>query len=100
MRFMAGAAPERFGPIADGLDIVFDPAAPAFAAFACADRITAFVAGLDVPRSLREVGVSHNQLPEIAGKVHEEIELFGTVGRPMRLEEVRSLLEAAYQAPD
>ncbi|MEI9965474.1 MAG: iron-containing alcohol dehydrogenase [Caulobacteraceae bacterium] len=36
MRFMAGVAPERFGPIAEGLNLAFDPADPRPAALAAA----------------------------------------------------------------
>ncbi len=38
MRFMAGIAPERFGPIAEGFGIPFDRANPKASALACADR--------------------------------------------------------------
>jgi alcohol dehydrogenase len=96
MRFMAQAAPERFEPIAEGLRIPFDPADPKPAALACAERVADFIAGFDVPRTLQAVGVSHNQLPAIAEAVRHEIELFGVIGRPMRLEEVQGLLDAAY----
>jgi alcohol dehydrogenase len=95
MRFMAGVAPERFGPIAEGLGLPFDPADPQTAARACAERVAVFVAGLPVPRRLSEVGVGHNELPRIAQAVREEIELFDVLGRPVTLEEVRALLDAA-----
>ena len=95
MRFMAAVAPERFEPIAEGLRIPFDPAAPGPAARACAERVAAFVAALPVPRTLGEVGVSDNEIPAIAEAVREEIELFDVLGRPVELEEVRALLEAA-----
>jgi alcohol dehydrogenase len=95
MRFMAAVAPERFEPIAEGLRIPFDAANPEPAARACAERVAAFVAGLPVPRTLSEVGVSHNQLPAVAEAVREEIELFDVLGRPVQLDEVRALLEAA-----
>ena len=51
---------------------------------------------LPVPRRFRDVGVGHNELREVAHAVHEEIELFGVLGRPMRLDEVTTLLEAAW----
>lgn len=96
MRFMAAVAPERFEPIAEGLGVAFDPADPGPAARACAERVAQFVAGLPVPRAWREVGVGHNELRRVAQAVHEEIELFGVVGRPMSLEEVTALLEAGW----
>jgi alcohol dehydrogenase len=95
MRFMAAAAPERFEPIAEGLGVAFDPADAGAAARACAETVAEFVAGLPVPRTLSEVGVSHNELPRIAEAVRDEIELFDVLGRPVALEEVRALLGAA-----
>jgi len=97
MRLMAGVAPERFGPIAQGLNIPFDPGNPAPAAQACARRVADFIAEFTVARSLREVGVPREELPRIAGAIHEEIEQFGTVGRPLSRHEVTGLLDAAYE---
>ncbi len=95
MRFMAKAAPERFGPIAEGLGVVFDDGDPGPGAQACAEAVGRFIARFDVPRTLSAVGVGHNELRRIAAAVHEEINSFGAVGRPMTLEEVTALLEAA-----
>ena len=99
MRFMAGVAPERFGPIAEGLGLPFDPAAPRPGALACAGRVADFIAGFDVPRSLKAVGVGHNEVARIAVAVHEEIEAFGVIGRPISREEVADLLNAAWDQP-
>ncbi len=99
MRFMAGVAPERFGPIAEGLGLPFDPAAPRPGALACAGRVADFIAGFDVPRSLKAVGVGHNEVARIAAAVHEEIEAFGVIGRPISREEVADLLNAAWDQP-
>lgn len=96
MRFMAREAPDRFEPIAEGLRIGFDPARPEAAALACAERVAELIAALPVPRTLEEVGVGRGELGRVAAAVREEIELFGVLGRPMRLEEVADLLEAAY----
>jgi alcohol dehydrogenase len=94
MRFVAQVAPDRFGPIAEGMGIDFDSVAPGAGAMACAERVAAFVAGLGVPTRLGAVGVGHNQIREVAKAVHEEIELFGVIGRPVTLDEVSALLEA------
>ena len=96
MRFMAVAAPERFGPIAEGLGLGFDTSDPARSALACAERVGGFVAGLPVPRTLKAVGVGHNEIRAVAEAVRHEIELFGVIGRPVTLEEVASLLDAAW----
>ena len=95
MRFMAGVAPQRFGPIAEGLGLPFDAANPEPSARACAEKVAAFVAGLPVPRTLSEVGVGDNELQRIADAVREEIELFDVLGRPVDPDEVRALLDAA-----
>ena len=98
MRFMAGVAPERFGPIALALGIAFDSSDPASSAQACAERIASFIAQFEVPHSLREAGVPRGQLLAVADAIHEEIEQVGTVGRPLAREEVIALLDAAYEA--
>lgn len=97
MRLMAGAAPERFEPIAQGLGIAFDSRDPATAARACARRVEDFIAQFELPRSLREAGVPRKELPRVVDAIHEEIEQFGTVGRPLTREEVVRLLDAAYE---
>ena len=57
MRFMAGIAAQRFGPVAEGFGIPFDPENPKPAALACADRTEEFIAQFDVPKTLKEAGV-------------------------------------------
>ena len=66
MRFMAETAAGRFGPIAEGYKIPFDPDNPKAAALACADRTAEFIAQFDVPRSspLLNVRGLHGQLHE------------------------------------
>ena len=96
MRFMAAVAPERFGPIAEGLGLAFDAADPRPAALACADRVAAFVAGLPVPRTLQAAGVGHNQVMQVAEAIRREIDLFDVLGRPIAAEEVAGLLQAAW----
>jgi alcohol dehydrogenase len=97
MRLMARVAPERFEPIALGLGIAFDSRHPVPGAQACVQRIAAFIAQFEVPRSLREAGVPRAEMPRVAAAIHEEIEQFGTVGRPLGRAEVIGLLEAAYE---
>ncbi len=92
MRFMAKVAPERFGPIAEGLGLDFDEADPGPAARACADRIETFIAGLGVPNSLGKAGVDPAEAAAVAPAVLAGIERFGTIGRPMALEEVQDLM--------
>lgn len=96
MRLMASVAPERFGSIAQGLGIAFDPERPEAAAQACGQRIADFIAGFQVPRSLQEVGVPHGEIHKVARAIQEEVDQLGTVGRPLGLDEVVALLEAAY----
>ena len=96
MRFMAGIAPERFGPIAEGLGVSFDPEHPRAGAMACADRLAAFIAQFDVPHSLKEAGVPHHEIHQIAATVLDEVERSKVVDRPVTREEIVGLLESAY----
>jgi alcohol dehydrogenase class IV len=96
MRFMAGIAPERFGPIAEGFGLRFDPANPKAAAMECADRTARFIAQFDVPHSLKEANVPRAEISQIAGTVLDEVERAKVVDRPVTREEIVSLLEVAY----
>ena len=96
MRFMAEIAPQRFGPIAEGFGLRFDPANPKPAALECAERTAKFIAQFDVPHSLKEAGVPRNEISQIAGTVLDEVERSKVVDRPVTREDIVSLLEAAY----
>ncbi len=96
MRFMADIAPQRFGPITEGLSVRFDPSNPKPAALECADRVAKFIAQFDVPHSLKEAGAPHGEITQIAGTVLDEVERSKVVDRPVTREEIVSLLEAAY----
>jgi alcohol dehydrogenase class IV len=96
MRFMADIAPERFGPIAQGFGVSFDPKNARAAALACADRTAQFIASFDVPQTLKEAGVPRDEIEQIVGTVLHELELAGVVDRPVSEQEVLALLEAAY----
>jgi maleylacetate reductase len=96
MRFMADVAPQRFGPIAEGYKIPFDPANPKPAALACADRTEKFIAQFDVPKKLRDAKVPRNELGEIVAPIAHELEHMGVVDRPVTEKEVLALLEAVY----
>ena len=96
MRFMAEIAPERFGPIAEGFHVPFDPTNPKAAALACADRTEQFIASFDVPHSLKAAGVPRGEIGQIVGTVAHELERAGVVDRPLTEAEIKGLLEAAY----
>src|SRR3984893_11883268 len=96
MRFMAELAADRFGPIADGFGIPFDPENPKPAALACADRTAAFIAQFDVPRTLSAAGVPRSEIGEIVAPIARELEHMGVVDRPLTEQQVLGLLEAAY----
>jgi len=96
MRFMAGVAPERFGPIAAGLGLPFDPAKSMVSALACADRVEKFIAHFDVAHTLKDAGVPRGELNQIISTVAHELERSGTMDRPVTEREINSLLEAAY----
>ncbi|MGB6942772.1 MAG: iron-containing alcohol dehydrogenase [Bryobacteraceae bacterium] len=96
MRFMAELAADRFGPVAEGYGIPFDPSNPKPAALACADRTAEFIAQFDVPRTLHEAGVPRAEIGEIVGPITHELAHMGVVDRPMTEQEVLALLEACY----
>jgi alcohol dehydrogenase class IV len=96
MRFMAGIAPERFGPTAEGWGIAFDPSNPKPAALECADRTEAFIAQFDVPKRLRDAGVPHDEIKEIVGPIKHELDHMSVVDRPLTEQEVQTLLESCY----
>lgn len=96
MRVMAELAADRFGPVAEGYGIPFDPSNPKPAALACADRTAEFIAQFDVPRTLHEAGVPRAEIGEIVGPITHELAHMGVVDRPMTEQEVLALLEACY----
>jgi len=96
MRFMAEIAAERFGPIAEGYKIPFDPANPKAAAMKCADRTAEFIGQFDVPTRLRDAGVPRDEIGSIVAPIAHELAHNGVVDRPMSEQEVLALLEAAY----
>jgi alcohol dehydrogenase class IV len=96
MRFMAQIAPERFGPIAEGFHLPFDPKNPKPGALACADCTAEFIAGFDVPNSLSKAGVPRAEIGQIVPTVQHELEKSGVVDRPLTQAEIAALLEASY----
>jgi alcohol dehydrogenase class IV len=96
MRFMAGIAPERFGPIAEGYKISFNPEDPRPAALACADRTAEFISQFDVPKTLRAAGVPRDEIGEIVAPIAHELQHQDVVGRPVSEKEVFDLLESVY----
>lgn len=96
MRFMAGIAPERFGPVAEGFGVPFDIVDPKSGALACAERTAQFIAQFDVPNTLKAAGVPRAEIGQIVPTVLRELEKSGVVDRPVTEQDVRGLLEAAY----
>jgi len=96
MRLMAEMAAERFGPVAEGFGIPFDTENPKPAALACADRTEEFIAQFDVPKTLKEAGVPHDEIGQIAGPIAHELAHMGVVDRPLSEAEVLALLESCY----
>ena len=96
MRFMAAIAPERFGPIAEGYKIPFDPGNPKPAALACADRTAEFIAQFDVPKTLRAAGVPSDEIGQIIAPIAHELQQQGVVDRPVTEKEVLELLQSVY----
>ena len=98
MRYMAGIMPDRFALISEGLGVPFDPANPVKGALACADRVAEFIAGFDVPNSLKKAGVARDQVATIAERVCDELAVFPVIKQEVGLEDVTRILDAAYDA--
>jgi len=96
MRFMAERVPERFAPITLGLGLPLYSDAVRSSAFACVDRVEAFLSQFDVPRRLRDVGVPRDEVDDIAGVVRDAMEEAAAVTRPISREEIAAVLAAAY----
>jgi alcohol dehydrogenase len=95
MRFMATAAPGRFGPIAQAFGVPFDSDATA-AARECADRMARFIAQFGLPQRLRDVQVPLDEIREAAGVIHAILEDANASERPGTPEQLASILTAAY----
>jgi alcohol dehydrogenase class IV len=96
MRFMAELAPQRFGPIAEGYGIGFDPSDPKTAALACADGTAEFIGRLDVTHRLPDAHVPKREVQEIADSVQSETAQMNVVDRVVTREEILAILGAAY----
>lgn len=96
MRFMAGIAPERFGPIAEGFGIPFERENPKPGALACADRTAQFIEQLEVPHTLKDAGVPHEEIGQIVETVAQGLDRAEVVDRPVTQQEILAVLEAAY----
>ena len=93
MRFMADAAPQRFRRIAEALDVPLDPRA---AALASGDKVAAFIAGFDVPHSLKAAGVERAEIHDIAEAVANEWRTRRSSSGRVTVNEIKGLLDAAY----
>jgi alcohol dehydrogenase len=96
MRFMAGVAPERFNPIAEGFGIRFEAGNARAAALECAERAAKFIAQFEVPIRLRDAGVPREEIGRIAQAVLSEVERAGVAGKKITEQDLIALLEAAY----
>jgi alcohol dehydrogenase class IV len=70
---------------------------PRAAALASADKVAAFIAGFDVPHSLKAAGVERAEIHDIAGAVADEVAHAKIVERPVTVNEIKGLLDAAYE---
>jgi alcohol dehydrogenase len=96
MRFMAGAAPERFGPIAGSFDVPFDADTSREAALECAERMAAFIAQFRLPQRLRDVHVPRDEIRDVAILVHGHLHTAHAGDGPANREQVEAVLSAAY----
>lgn len=95
MRFMAGAAPERFRLVVEmlGVDRAQDRGTQALA---CVDAVAAFISGLGMPTRLREYEVEEAELDEVVSRLHEQVTQSGTVGRAVSVAELREVVHACW----
>lgn len=100
MRFMAARAPARFEMLAKALHMDFDLQAPEAGAMACADTIDAFIAGLGMPRTLSDFGVTRSQFGDVVNDILQEVALFDAVGFKVSEREIESLLETMLGEPE
>jgi maleylacetate reductase len=96
MRFVAGAAPERFAEIARALQVPFDKENPTPAALECAERTALFIAQFGLPARLRDVSIPLEELSAIGGHVSDVMNRDQPLGRLVTPDEVASLLAAAH----
>ena len=96
MRLMASLVPERFEWIAQGFAVPWDPANPRSSALACADRVAALIVELGLPSRARDLNIPREELPPIAARVHEGMLKAAVADKPVTLEDVQALLDAAY----
>jgi hypothetical protein len=62
------------GQVFAAAGVRFDLSNPRPGALECADRVARFIAQLDVPHSLTDAGVPHNEIAQIAAPVLDEVE--------------------------
>ncbi|HTM02888.1 MAG TPA: iron-containing alcohol dehydrogenase [Vicinamibacterales bacterium] len=96
MRLMASLAPERFEAIAQGFGVPWDSLNPKAVAMACADRLASLITDLELPSRIRDLNIPREELPPIAARVHEGMVKAGVSDKPVTLEDVQALLDAAY----
>jgi len=96
MRFMATAAPERFGPIAQSFGIPFDATHPKGTALECADRMADFITQFGLPQRLRDVQVPLEEIREVADLVHGILDSAHVSNRLLNREQLASILTGAY----
>jgi alcohol dehydrogenase len=96
MRFMANAAPERFGSIAQAFGVPFEPAHAMRAALECADRMAGFISQFDLPDRLRDVKVPREEIYGVASTVHGIMAAAHAGTLAVSRDDIEALLIAAY----
>lgn len=75
MRYNLEAVPERYAEVAEAMGVDVADKSPTEAAEASVDAVEALIEEVDLPGTLRELGVDEADLPEIAEKSLETIEI-------------------------
>jgi len=96
MRFNAIAVPEKYVRIAETMGIDTTDMGLYEAAFSAADAVEELLDLLDMPRTLKELGIKREEIPEIAKRAIETVEIPGNP-RKVTYEDLVRIAEDAYE---
>jgi alcohol dehydrogenase class IV len=91
----APTAPAPLGALCRAAEVPFDAALPGAASAALARRMDAFLAELALPRTLGELRISREDLPELARRAAGDFAARSRSARIWSQPEIKSLLEAS-----
>lgn len=87
--------PDALGALCRGADVAFEPGDPSLAASALAGRMDALLAELGLPRTLGELRIRREDLPELARRAAGDFAARSRSARVWSQAEIEALLEAS-----